>query len=72
MTVHLFRVSGLHCGSCAVRLDTALEDVPGVHQARTSGRTGRTEVTAEDHVDPAVLTAAITAAGFTAVTVGSQ
>jgi copper chaperone len=34
----------MHCGSCALLIDDALEDVPGVISARTSVKGGRTVV----------------------------
>ncbi len=55
MTVeHTFAVSGMHCASCGLLIDDALEDLAGVERAQTSLRTGVTTV----RLDPAVITPA--------------
>jgi copper chaperone len=33
---YTLRVDGMHCGSCALLIDDALEDLPGVRNTRTS------------------------------------
>jgi copper chaperone len=67
-TTHTFTVTGMHCGSCGLLIDEALEETPGVHQAQTSVRAGRTVVVADPAVvDPATLTAVIETAGYHAV-----
>jgi cation transport ATPase len=33
---YTFRVEGMHCGSCALLIDDALEDLPGVRSTLTS------------------------------------
>jgi Cu+-exporting ATPase len=60
-------ITGMHCASCGIRIDDALEDLPGVARAQTSVRTGRSTVT----VDPTQVTldrvlAAVRDAGYTA------
>ena len=40
ITTHTFRVEGMHCGSCAVLIDDALEDLPGVRSTRTKMKQG--------------------------------
>ncbi|MGH8887734.1 MAG: cation transporter [Egibacteraceae bacterium] len=37
-------VTGMHCASCGLLIDDALEDLPGVLEAVTHVRRGRTEV----------------------------
>jgi Cu+-exporting ATPase len=34
----------MHCGSCALLIDDALEDLPGVLSSRTAVKQGRTTV----------------------------
>ncbi|GAD83368.1 heavy-metal-associated domain-containing protein [Nocardia asteroides NBRC 15531] len=68
MTTHLFRIEGMHCGSCALLIDDTLEDLPGVGGAQTSMKKGLSTV----ELDVAVTTAedviaAITELGYTAV-----
>ncbi|MFC7245288.1 cation transporter [Catellatospora aurea] len=65
---YVFAVTGMHCASCGLLIDETLEDeVPGVQRAETSVRKGRTVVTSDDSLDPAVIAATITAAGYQAV-----
>ena len=62
-----FTVTGMHCGSCGLLIDEALEQTPGVHRAQTSVRAGRTVVDADSAVaDPDTLLAVINAAGYIA------
>jgi Cu+-exporting ATPase len=39
-----FTISGMHCVSCALTIDDALEELPGVRQAKTSYAKGTTLV----------------------------
>ncbi|XVV06677.1 heavy-metal-associated domain-containing protein [Actinosynnema sp. CA-248983] len=43
-TTHVFAVEGMHCGSCALLIDDALEDLPGVRSTRTTVKQGRSTV----------------------------
>ena len=43
-TTHVFEVSGMHCGSCALLIDDALEDLPGVLGTQTMVKQGRATV----------------------------
>ncbi len=36
MTKKQFRIQGMHCVGCAMTIDGALEDLPGVKEATTS------------------------------------
>ncbi|MDX8143197.1 Copper chaperone CopZ [Lentzea albidocapillata subsp. violacea] len=44
VTTHVFRVEGMHCGSCALLIDDALEDLPGVQSTQTAVKQGRSTV----------------------------
>ena len=44
MTTYVFRVEGMHCGSCALLVDDALEDLPGVLSTTTTVKQGRSTV----------------------------
>ena len=46
--VLVLRVEGMHCASCGLTIDDAVEDVSGVGRATTSFRTGLTEVVLAD------------------------
>jgi copper chaperone CopZ len=68
MTTHVFRVEGMHCGSCALLIDDTLEDLPGVHRTQTSRTQARTTVDLDLTItSPADIVAAITELGYTAV-----
>ncbi|MCE7004576.1 heavy-metal-associated domain-containing protein [Kibdelosporangium philippinense] len=43
-TILVFRVDGMHCGSCALLIDDALEDLPGVGTTQTTVKQGRCTV----------------------------
>ena len=43
-TKHVFLVEGMHCGSCALLIDDALEDLPGVLDTHTTVKQGRSTV----------------------------
>jgi copper chaperone len=43
-TTHVFEVNGMHCGSCALLIDDALEDLPGVLSTQTTVKQGRATV----------------------------
>ena len=43
-TTLVFRVEGMHCGSCALLIDDALEDLPGVQSTQTTVKQGRSTV----------------------------
>lgn len=66
--VLVLRVEGMHCGSCGLTIDDAVEEIPGVARATTSFRTGLTEVVLADGADPARVgpdaVAAVASAGY--------
>lgn len=43
-TTLAFRIEGMHCGSCALLIDDALEDLPGVHSTQTTFKQRRSTV----------------------------
>ena len=61
------RIEGMHCPSCAMAVDLALEDLPGVAEARTSYARATTEVAFDpSRVDLATIIAAVREVGYTA------
>ncbi len=59
-------ISGLHCTSCSLNIDGALEDTPGVLSANTSYAQSKTVVTyAPERVSPERLKAVIEALEYT-------
>lgn len=44
MSTLVLAIAGMHCASCGMLIDEAVEDLPGVVRSRTDGRTERTTV----------------------------
>ena len=64
-TTHVFRVEGMHCGSCALLIDDTLEDLPGVHSTQTTMKQGRSTVELDaSQSSPADVIAAIEELGY--------
>lgn len=65
------KLTGMHCTSCSVLIDTVLEELPGVKNAKTSYATQLVEVEFEDgKVSPAQMIAAIKSEGYEATLSG--
>lgn len=61
------RIAGMYCAACAMAIDLALEDLPGVAEARTSYARGATAVTFDPaRVGTDAIIAAIREAGYDA------
>ncbi len=60
------RISGMHCAACVGRVENALAAVPGVASVAINLATTRAEVQLLRDVEPAVLLAAVRAAGYDA------
>lgn len=66
-TTLTFRVEGMHCASCGMLIDDALEDLEGVRRSETSMKAGRTTVEIDPALcEPADVIAAIGEAGYQA------
>jgi copper chaperone CopZ len=62
-----FPITGMHCASCAMSIDGALEDIAGVQSATTSYPKSTTSVTFNSKLIPSeVLQKAIKNLGYTA------
>ena len=59
-------VTGMHCGSCGMLIDDALEDLPGVQQARTNVRRGLTRIDHDGKVSAAKLIRIVSSLGYQA------
>ncbi len=60
-------VQGMHCGSCGILIDEALEDLDGVQRSQTSVRAETTTVQVDlDTCTVDTLIAEITSLGYTA------
>ncbi|MGY0499392.1 heavy-metal-associated domain-containing protein [Nocardia sp. FBN12] len=70
MATHTFEIHGMHCGSCALLIDDALEDLPGVRTTQTSRKKGRATVELDPALNsPGDIVTAITELGYTAAIV---
>jgi copper chaperone CopZ len=66
-TTHIFRVEGMHCGSCALLIDDSLEDLPGVHSTQTTMKQGLSTVELDlTQNSPDDVISAITELGYRA------
>jgi copper chaperone len=63
---YVFRVEGMHCGSCPLLIDDTLEDVPGVSRSRTELKAGLSTVWLDAGTDPQRVLDAITSLGYAA------
>ena len=54
MTKKIFKISGMHCTSCAMNIDGELEDTEGIKKAHTNYAKSQTEV----EFDPAKVSEA--------------
>lgn len=70
-TTHVFRIEGMHCGSCALLIDDTLEDLPGVLSTQTTIKQGRSTVELDaSQSSPDDVIAAIEELGYRASPVG--
>lgn len=66
-----FAITGMHCPSCGMLIDDALEEVAGVIRSQTNMASERTVVDVEDHhVEAARLVEVIVAEGYGARIIG--
>ncbi|WP_284198649.1 heavy-metal-associated domain-containing protein, partial [Azospirillum oryzae] len=59
-----YRVSGMDCGSCAAKIETALRRVPGIHEVRVSVPAGTVAVSHEDRLDADAVVRPLAALGY--------
>jgi copper chaperone len=65
-STHVFRVEGMHCGSCPLLIDDTLEDLPGVSRSHTELKAARSTVWLDTtHTDPQQVIETITGLGYT-------
>lgn len=72
-TTHLWHVSGMHCSSCSILIDEAIEELDGVTSATTSLKRKLTTVNLDPtRCDPDQVVEAIRAAGYQATPTTDQ
>jgi mercuric reductase len=64
VTNHVLEITGMTCSTCALHLQRALSNVPGVQRAEVSYSDRRANVTADVELPATVLAAAVTGAGY--------
>jgi copper chaperone len=62
------KIAGMKCRTCAVRMENALNGITGVW-ARVSLRKKNAAILLKDDLDDAVLSAAVTATGYTVTSI---
>ncbi len=68
-----FQIRGMHCTGCAMVVDGAVEDLPGVKSAATSYARQVVEVDYDDRrITDAQIIKAIQNAGYTAVVISAN
>mgnify|MGYP001140748174 CR=1 FL=1 len=66
-----YRVTGMDCGACAAKIDTALRRVPGVSEVVVSFQSGVLSVAHDDRVDDAAVAKILSKLGFGATALES-
>ncbi|HJT03606.1 MAG TPA: heavy metal-associated domain-containing protein [Pseudonocardiaceae bacterium] len=67
ISTHAFRVEGMHCASCALLIDDALADLPGVRGTQTKVKAGLSTVELDrTHTRPEDVITAIEQLGYRA------
>jgi Zn2+/Cd2+-exporting ATPase len=69
-----YRVTGMDCGACAAKIDTAIRRVPGVSEVAVSFQSGVLSVAHDDRVDDAAVAKTLSKLGFgaTALEAGAE
>ncbi len=68
ITTQIFKISGMHCTSCAMTIDMDLEDLDGVEEARTNYAKQFSEVKFEtEKVSPEKIIETIKKTGYEVV-----
>ena len=63
-----FKITGMHCSSCAMTIDMDLEELPGVKKAQTSYAKQETEVEFDsDKVTDDLILESIKKSGYSAI-----
>lgn len=67
ITKQNFKITGMHCTSCAINIDGELEDTQGIKEANTSYAKAITEITFDsDSISHQKIIAIIKKVGYTA------
>ncbi|MGH2725785.1 MAG: heavy-metal-associated domain-containing protein [Actinomycetota bacterium] len=66
MARSMFKVTGMHCGSCGMLIDDAVEELPGVESSETDVRKGSTTVVHDESLSQKAIVEAIVAVGYSA------
>lgn len=66
MAISEFTVKGMHCGSCGMLIDEAVEELAGVKSSQTDVRAGLTKVEHDATVTSEQIAGAIVHVGYSA------
>ena len=61
------KIDGMTCGSCAARVQRALEKTDGVESASVNYATGKARVVTSGDIDPSLVDAAVERAGYSTI-----
>lgn len=67
--IKTMHIEGMMCPHCQARVQKVLEELPCVESAVVSHKKGTAVVTLKETTDTAILTAAVTAQGYTVTSV---
>lgn len=59
-----FKISGMHCGSCAKIIKMTIEELPGIGEIKINVANGTAQISAEDSVSPEDVLQKIKEAGY--------
>ena len=72
MIKKVFRVTDMHCTSCAMHIESIEDDLPGIRQVKASYQKARMEVEYDETmVSEAQIIAAVKQKGYEAISSGS-
>ncbi len=60
----IVKITGMHCSSCALSIDNALEDLPGVLESSTNYAKGEAKVRINEKADVSQISREITGLGY--------
>jgi copper chaperone CopZ len=62
-----YKIKGMHCASCAMKVELAVEKVPGVKEAKVSLTSGDLEITCDCEIKAEDVCGAVSCVGYEAV-----
>jgi len=57
-------ITGMHCASCEVRIESKFKQIPGIHKVSVNSTSGKAKIWCEKEPDLELLNAAIREDGY--------